>query len=82
MVASKDAWRVSEYRRSLVHAYPYLIIIFNNHDDSTAGDGLKYMSRKRMDTVFICDQEGKLIGLVSKTDIMNAAGKEKTTPKE
>ena len=80
MVASKDAWRVSEYRRSLVYAMDimiqksYLIIM---HTDSTAEDGLKYMSRKRMDTVFICDQEGKLTGLVSKTDIMNAAGKRK-----
>ena len=80
MVASKDAWRVPEYRRSLVHVMDimiqksYLIIM---HTDGTADDGLKYMSRKRMDTVFICDQEGKLTGLVSKTDIMNAAGKRK-----
>lgn len=80
MVASKDAWRVPEYRRSLVHVIDimiqksYLIIM---HSDSTAEDGLKYMSRKRMDTVSICDQEGKLTGLVSKTDIMNAAGKRK-----
>jgi Zn-dependent protease/predicted transcriptional regulator len=80
MVASKDAWRAPEYRRSLVHVMDimiqksYLIIM---HTDSTAEDGLKYMSRKRMDTVFISDQEGKLTGLVSKTDIMNAAGKRK-----
>ena len=53
MVASKDAWRVPEYRRSLVHVMDimiqksYLIIM---HTDSTAEDGLKYMSRKRMDT--------------------------------
>jgi len=80
MVASKDAWRAPEYRRSLVHVMDimiqksYLIIM---HTDSTAEDGLKYMSRKRMDIVFISDQEGKLTGLVSKTDIMNAAGKRK-----
>jgi len=71
MVASKDAWRVPEHRRSLVHVMDimiqksYLIIM---HTDGTADDGLKYMSRKRMDTVFICDQEGKLTGLVSKMD--------------
>ena len=85
MVASKDAWRVPEHRRSLVHVMDimiqksYLIIMYT---DGTADDGLKYMSRKRMDTVFICDQEGKLTGLVSKMDIMNAAGKRKDYAKE
>ena len=80
MVASKDAWRVPEHRRSLVHVMDIMIQkshLIIMHTDRTAEDGLKYMSRKRMDTVFICDQEGKLTGLVSKMDIMNAAGKRK-----
>ncbi|HMH10714.1 MAG TPA: CBS domain-containing protein [Candidatus Nitrosopolaris rasttigaisensis] len=50
------------------------LIIMNT--ESTVDDVLKHMGRKRSERVaFICDQEGKLIGLISKTDIMNAAGK-------
>jgi CBS domain-containing protein len=35
------------------------------------------MTRKQMARVFVCDEEGRLIGLVSKTDIMNAASERK-----
>jgi len=78
MVASKDAWRVPEHGRNLVHVMDIMIQMSHlviMHTDRTAEDGLKYMKRKCMDTVFICNQEGKLIGLVSKTDIINAASK-------
>ena len=78
MVTAKDASRVPEYRRSLEHVIDIMIQkshLVIMHTYRTAEDGRKYMKRKCMDTVFICDQEGKLIGLISKTDIMNAAGK-------
>jgi CBS domain-containing protein len=81
MVTAKDASRVPEYRRNLEHVIDIMIqksdlIIMNT--ESTVDDVLIHMGRKRSERVaFICDQEGKLIGLISKTDIMNAAGKRK-----
>lgn len=42
--------------------------------DRTADDALMQMSTSRLGKVFVCDKEGKLIGLVSKTDIINIAG--------
>jgi Zn-dependent protease/CBS domain-containing protein len=81
MVTAKDASRVPEYRRNLEHVIDIMIqkpdlIIMNT--ESTVDDVLKHMGSKRSEReAFICDQEGKLTGLVSKTDIMNAAGKRK-----
>lgn len=34
------------------------------NSDRTAYDALTYMTRRHMNRVFICNQEGKLIGLV------------------
>jgi Zn-dependent protease len=47
-----------------------LIIMSKNR---SAKEALIQISRKRMGKVFVCNDEGKLIGVVSKTDIMNAA---------
>ena len=42
--------------------------------ENTVDDVLKRMGSKRSERVaFICDQEGKLTGLISKLDIKNAA---------
>ena len=41
--------------------------------ENTVDDVLKNMGRKRTGVVFICDQEGKLIGMINKTDIHDAA---------
>jgi Zn-dependent protease len=77
MVEAKDAFRVPEYRRDLVYVIDIMIqksdlIIMNT--ESSADDVLKHMSRKRNGRVaFICDQEGKLTGLISKRDIRIAA---------
>ena len=38
-----------------------------------ADEALRKMTRTRLGRVCICDEEGRLVGLVSKTDIMNAA---------
>jgi CBS domain-containing protein len=81
MVAAKDACRVPEYRRNLVHVLDIMIqksdlIIMNT--ESTVDDALKHMGRKRNGrVVFICDQEGKLTGLISKRNIKNAASERK-----
>jgi CBS domain containing-hemolysin-like protein len=39
----------------------------------SADEALKAMAKGRMDEVFICNQDNRLLGIVSKTDIMNAA---------
>jgi CBS domain-containing protein len=51
------------------------LIIMN--PNRTADDVLIQMTRKQMARVFVCNEEGRLIGLVSKTDIMNAASERK-----
>ena len=77
MVKAKDAFRVPEYRRALVYVLDIMIqksdlIIMNT--ETSVDDVLKHMSRKRNGRVaFICDQDGKLTGLISKRDIRNAA---------
>ncbi len=42
--------------------------------DRNADDALIQMSRNHQVKAFICDREGKLVELVSKTDIINIAG--------
>lgn len=39
----------------------------------SADEALMKMTRTRMGKVFVCDPQGVLLGLVSKTDIMNMA---------
>jgi Zn-dependent protease/CBS domain-containing protein len=81
MVTAKDACKVPEYRRNLVHVIDIMIqksdlIILNTA--SSVDDVLKHFGRKRnVGVVFICDQEGKLSGLISKSDIKNAASERK-----
>jgi predicted transcriptional regulator len=80
MITFKDAWASPEHKRNSVRAAdimiqkPQLIIMRPNR---TADDALKHMVRKHVSRIFICDEEGKLIGLVSKTDIINAASERK-----
>jgi CBS domain-containing protein len=35
------------------------------------------MTRRHIGKVFVCDKEGKLLGLISKTDIMNVVNERK-----
>jgi predicted transcriptional regulator len=39
--------------------------------DATAEAALVQMTNSKVGKIFVCDSEGKLIGLVSKTDILN-----------
>lgn len=80
MVTFKDAWSVPEHRRNSVRTIDIMIPKSNliiMQENRTADDALKHMARKHMGRVFICDEQGKLLGLVSKTDIMNAASERK-----
>ena len=81
MVTAKDAFRVPEYRRNLVYIIDIMIqksdlIIMDT--ESSVDDVLKHLGRGRNGrVVFICDQDGKLTGLISKRDIKNAASERK-----
>jgi Zn-dependent protease len=80
VLATKDVYRVPEYRRNFVHIIDIMIqksdlIIMNI--ENTVDDVLKNMGRKRTGIVFICDQEGKLIGMINKIDIQNTANERK-----
>jgi CBS domain-containing protein len=76
MVTFKDAWNIPQNRRPVVRIYDIMIpkadlIIMS--ENRKADEALVQISRKRIGKVYVCNDEGKLIGLVSKTDIMNAA---------
>lgn len=50
--------------------------------DGRADEALKQMTRKRIGKVFVCDADNRLLGLVSKTDIMNVASERQEYRKE
>jgi Zn-dependent protease/CBS domain-containing protein len=62
LVTFKDAWNIQEQKRNSVQVANIMIEKSNliiMQTDRTADDALKYMSRRHMSRVFICDQEGK-----------------------
>ena len=76
MVTFKDASNLPDSERSLTKTNKIMIpkadlIIMS--ENRKANEALLQISRKRMGKVFVCNDDGKLIGVVSKTDIMNAA---------
>jgi predicted transcriptional regulator len=86
MVTFKDAWNIPENKRHIVKSKDImtpltdLIVMQQNR---TANDALMQMTRKGMGKVFVCKEEGtKLIGLVSKTDIISAVRERKDYMKE
>jgi predicted transcriptional regulator len=50
--------------------------------DRKADEALMQMTRTHTGKVFVCDVEGTLLGLVSKTDIMNVASERQDYQKE
>jgi predicted transcriptional regulator len=50
--------------------------------DRKADEALMEMTRTHTGKVFVCDVEGTLLGLVSKTDIMNVASERQDYQKE
>lgn len=81
MVTFKDAWNVSEDKRDIVKARDIMIPVTNlivMQQKRSANEALIQMTRKGMGKVFVCNEEGKkLIGLVSKTDLINAVRERK-----
>lgn len=76
MVTFKDASNIPDNERSRTKTNEIMIpkadlIIMG--ENRKANEALLQISRKRMGKVFVCNDDGKLIGVVSKTDIMNAA---------
>ena len=76
MVAFRDASNVPYSERTRIRTNEVMIpkadlIIMS--ENRNAKEALIQISKKRMGKVFVCNNEGKLIGVVSKTDIMNAA---------
>ena len=77
MVELKKVMQVPEARRSILRVYDIMnprsgLLIMD--PDRTADDAFMQMSRSHQGKVFICNKEGRLVGLVSKTDILNIAG--------
>ena len=81
MITFKDAWNVSEDKRDIVKARDIMIPVANLivlQQKRTANEALVEMTRRGMGKVFVCDEEGKkLIGLVSKTDLINTVRERK-----
>jgi Zn-dependent protease/predicted transcriptional regulator len=76
MVTFKDASIIPDTERSQTKLNEIMIpkkdlIIMS--ENRKANEALLQISRKRMGKVFVCNDNGELIGVVSKTDIMNAA---------
>lgn len=52
-----------------------LIVIIDSN--RKADNILMQMSRKRTGKAFVCNEQGKLIGIISKTDVMNIVAERK-----
>ena len=80
MLTLKNALNIPEHRRRNLKVGEVMIpleeLIVMRHNEE-AIEALKQMAGKRMGKVFVCDTDGKLTGLVSKTDVINAAREKK-----
>jgi Zn-dependent protease/predicted transcriptional regulator len=81
MVAFKDAWNIPESKKQIVKAKDIMIpkanLIVITDPTRKADNILMQMSRKRMGKAFVCNEQGRLIGILSKTDIMNIVSERK-----
>ncbi len=81
MVAFKDAWNIPESKKQIVKAKDIMIpkanLIVITDPTRKAHNILMQMSRKRMGKAFVCNEQGRLIGILSKTDIMNIVSERK-----
>lgn len=74
MVTLKQALDISEEKRHQISVEDImtprdrLIVMETNRK---ADEALMQMTQRRMGKVFVCNKEGQLIGLITKTDIMN-----------
>ncbi len=74
MVTLKKLLQINESQRAKLSAAEVMIpredLPVMSSDD-TADTALMHMTRTKIGKIFVCDGEGRLIGLVSKTDILN-----------
>lgn len=82
MVTFKDAWNIPESRKRIVKAKDIMIpkanlILIIDPNRKKADNILMEMSRKRKGKAFVCNEQGRLIGIISKTDIMNIVAERK-----
>lgn len=76
MVTLKEVMDVPEYKRQEINVEEIMIprnSLIVMESKRMADEALMQMTRRHMGKVFVSDKEGKLLGLISKTDIMNVA---------
>jgi Zn-dependent protease/CBS domain-containing protein len=77
MVTLKEVMDVPEYKRQEINVEKIMIprnSLIVMESNRMADEALAQMTRRHMGKVFVSDKEGKkLLGLISKTDIMNVA---------
>ena len=77
MVTLKEVMDVPEYKRQEINAEKIMIprnSLIVMESNRMADEALAQMTRRHIGKVFVSDKEGKkLLGLISKTDIMNVA---------
>ena len=74
MVTLDTLLRINENQRAMLNAAEVMIPrerLPIMSPEATADIALTQMTKTKMGKVFVCDGEGRLIGLVSKTDILN-----------
>jgi Zn-dependent protease/CBS domain-containing protein len=74
MVTLKQAMDVPEYKRQGINVEEIMIpkdSLIVMEPNREADEALMQMTRRHMGKVFICEENGRFLGLISKTDIMN-----------
>jgi predicted transcriptional regulator len=74
MVTLKQAMDVPEYKRQEINVEEIMIpkdSLIVMEPNRKADEALMQMTRRHMGKVFICEENGRFLGLISKTDIMN-----------
>jgi CBS domain-containing protein len=85
MVELKKAMGISENERTGTRATDIMapldrLVVLGPH--SRGDDALKEMMRKQSGKIFVCDDQGILLGIISKTDILNVASEQQDYYKE
>ena len=76
MITLKDILNIPENQRNGVRVQDIMIqtgYLVITQPDMEVEKALMQMIQKRVGKIFVCDKDGKLFGVVSKTDIMNIA---------
>jgi Zn-dependent protease/CBS domain-containing protein len=76
MVTMKEVMEVPEFKRNEIKVEEVMIPrerLIVMESNRMADEALIQMTRRHLGKVFVSDKEGKLLGLISKTDIMNVA---------